>query len=452
MQGKNNNRRLVGTYTGTAIVVSSMIGTGIFTTTGLMAGMGARSGDILIAWLIGGILAMFGALCYGELGANMPESGGEYHYISRIIHPSLGFLSGWISLIVGFSAPIAAAAISMSIYIETVFPGWPVRLMAVLTILLLSVLHAYDLRLGVRVQAGLVILKIMIILGFIAGVMFTGPGPDASIISDINPDFWFGPAFAVILIFVAFSYFGWNAASYIGAEIKEPEKTLPRALIIGTTTVTILYLLVNYAYLTAVSIDKIAGVESIANTAAVILWGEAGGRTISILIAVGLISTVSAMIITGPRVYEAMARDSLFPESLGKLNRHSVPSMAVALQAVVAIIFAITATFDVLLIYIGFTLNIFAALCVFSLFSFEETGVGFCQDMLGVSVYPDNISVVCCLDDCMEHQVSACIGDHRIGDNCGWVCILPCAEEKKGIIRAVQNKGMTFEVLNSIEH
>ena len=384
----NNRRRVVGTRTGTAIVVSNMIGTGIFTTTGLMAGMGARGGDILIAWLIGGILALFGALCYGELGANMPESGGEYHYISRLIHPSLGFLSGWISLIVGFSAPIAAAAISMSIYLETVFPGWPVRSMAVLTILLLSMLHAYDLRLGVRVQAGLVILKVMIILGFIAGVMVTGPGPDASIITDINPDFWFGPAFAVILIFVAFSYFGWNAASYIGAEIKKPEKNLPRALILGTTTVTILYLLVNYAYLTAVSIDKIAGVESIANTAALTLWGEAGGKTISILIAVGLISTVSAMIITGPRVYEAMARDSLFPESLGKLNRHGVPSMAVALQAVIAIIFTITATFNVLLIYIGFTLNIFAALSVLSLFRLRKQGLASVRICWGYPITP----------------------------------------------------------------
>ncbi len=384
----NNKRRIVGTRTGTAIVVSNMIGTGIFTTTGLMAGMGARGGDILLAWLIGGILALFGALCYGELGANMPESGGEYHYISRLIHPSLGFLSGWISLIVGFSAPIAAAAISMSIYLETVFPGWPVRSMAVLTIVLLSILHAYDLRLGVRIQTGLVILKVMIIIGFIAGVMITGPGPDLSIITDINPDFWFGPAFAVILIFVAFSYFGWNAASYIGAEIRKPEKNLPRALILGTTAVTILYLLVNYAYLTAVSIDKIAGVESIANTAALTLWGEAGGKTISVLIAVGLISTVSAMIITGPRVYEAMARDSLFPESLGKLNRHGVPSMAVALQAVIAIIFAITATFNVLLIYIGFTLNIFAALSVLSLFRLRKKGLASVRICWGYPITP----------------------------------------------------------------
>jgi APA family basic amino acid/polyamine antiporter len=364
----NQNRRIIGKYAGAAIVISNMIGTGIFTTTGLMADMGARGGDILIAWLIGGILALFGALCYGELGANMPESGGEYYYISRILHPSLGFLSGWVSLIVGFSAPIAAAAMAMQIYMQQVIPGWSHGTMAVITILLLSTLHAYDLRLGSRVQMALVILKVLIIIGFITGVIIAGPGPDREIIFDITPDFWFSPSSAVVLIFVAFAYFGWNAASYIGAEIRKPERNLPLALIIGTVIVTILYVLVNHAYLTAVPIEKMAGVESIASTAAAVLWGSKGSITISFLISIGLISTVSAMIITGPRVYEAMASDNLFPKSLSKLNKHGVPSQAVVLQAAIAIVFVLTSTFGSLLIYIGFTLNIFAILAVFTIF------------------------------------------------------------------------------------
>ena len=364
----NQNRRIIGKYAGAAIVISNMIGTGIFTTTGLMADMGARGGDILIAWLIGGILALFGALCYGELGANMPESGGEYYYISRILHPSLGFLSGWVSLIVGFSAPIAAAAMAMQIYMQQVIPGWPSGTMAVITILLLSTLHAYDLRLGSRVQILLVILKVLIVLGFVAGVMIAEPGHDRAIIFDITPDFWFGPSSAVVLIFVAFAYFGWNAASYIGAEIRKPEKNLPFALISGTVIVTLLYVLVNYAYLKAVPIEQLAGVESIASTAASALWGTTGRITISFLISIGLISTVSAMIITGPRVYEAMARDNFFPKSFAKLNEHGVPSLAVVLQAAIAIVFVLTSTFGSLLIYIGFTLNIFAILAVFTLF------------------------------------------------------------------------------------
>lgn len=371
---EKQNRRIVGTHTGTAIVISAMVGTGIFTTTGLMAGMGARGGDILLAWLIGGFLALCGALCYGELGANMPESGGEYYYISRILHPSLGFLSGWVSLIVGFSAPIAAASLAMHIYIAQVFPVWPIRLMAVLTILTFSILHAYDLRLGARVQMSLVLLKIILILSFIAGIFVAEQGIDFKIFTSINPDFWFKSSFAVILVFVAFAYSGWNAASYIGAEIKKPDKNLPRALILGTATVTILYVLVNFAYLSAVSIEKLAGVESVANTAGVTLWGSAGGTLVSLLIAICLASTVSAMIIIGPRVYEAMAKDDLFPAILAKLNQHGVPSMAVGLQAIIASIIALTSTFGALLVYIGFTLNIFAALAVFSVFRMRKQG------------------------------------------------------------------------------
>ncbi len=366
------DRRIVGKYSGAAVVVSGMIGTGIFTTTGLMAEMGARAGDILLAWLIGGILSLCGALCYGELGANIPESGGDYYYISRMLHPALGFLSGWVSLIVGFSAPIAAAAMAMQIYLAEIVPGWPVRSAAVMVILLISLLHAYDLRLGIRVQMGLVILKILLIISFIAGVLVAGPRFDHRIVLEYNPDFWYTSSFAVILIFVAFAYSGWNAASYIGAEIKDAGKNLPQALILGTSMVTILYVLVNYAYVSSVSVKDLAGVESVANTVGVALWGHAGGNVISISIAIGLVSTVSAMIIIGPRVYEAMASDRLFPVRLAKLNDHGVPSTAVGLQGILAALFALTSSFGTLLIYIGFTLNIFAALTVFSVYQMRK--------------------------------------------------------------------------------
>lgn len=387
MQGKQN-RRIIGTHTGVAIVVSTMVGTGIFTTTGFMAGMGARGGDILLAWLIGGLLALCGALCYGELGANMPESGAEYYYISRIIHPSLGFLSGWVSFIVGFSAPIALAAMLMHIYLAEVIAGWPVRLMAVLTITVLSLLHAYDLRLGARVQVALVILKITLIISFIIGVFWSGVGIDLAIFTEITPDFWLKSSFAVVLIFVAFAYSGWNAAAYIGAEIKKPAKNLPRALVLGTVSVTILYVLVNFAYLSAVSVEQLAGVENVAGVVGDALWGPFGGTLVSVLIAIGLISTVSAMIIVGPRVYEAMAKDNLFPPALSKLNQHGVPSFAVGLQAVVAIIIALTATFESLLIYIGYTLNIFAALAVFSVFLMRKKGLSVIRICWGYPITP----------------------------------------------------------------
>jgi APA family basic amino acid/polyamine antiporter len=382
------NRRVVGTPAGVAIVISTMVGTGIFTTTGLMAGMGAGGGDILLAWLLGGLLAICGALCYGELGANMPESGGEYYYISRLLHPSLGFLSGWVSLIVGFSAPIAAVTIAMHIYIAQIFPAWPIRPMTVLTIILLSFLHSYDLRIGARVQVALLIVKITLIISFIAGVMVTGKGTGYELVIDIRPAFWFTSSYAVILIYVAFSYSGWNAAAYIGSEIKQPEKTLPRILILGTMAVTILYILVNYAYFSAVPFERLAGVESIAHIVGTSLWGPTGGILISLLVAAGIVSTVSAMIITGPRVYEAMAKDSLFPQSLAKLNQRGVPSRAVGFQAIVAIIFALTATFGTLLVYIGFTLNIFASLAVFTVFRMRKLGLSAVRVCWGYPVTP----------------------------------------------------------------
>lgn len=339
-----------------------------------MAEMGAGSGDILLAWLLGGVLALCGALCYGELGANMPESGGEYFYISRLFHPSLGFLSGWVSFIVGFSAPIAAVTMAMHIYIAQVFPAWPVRAMTVVTIILLSLLHAHDLRIGARVQVAFLVVKMLFIGLFITGVMIAGKGYRPEIITDITPTFWFTSSYAVVLIFVAFSYSGWNAASYIGAEIIQPEKTVPRILIIGTVVVTAIYVVLNYAYFSAVPVEELAGVESIAHIVGTSIWGKTGGIIISLLIAVGIVATVSAMIMTGPRVYEAMAKDRLFPRSLAKLNKRGVPSRAVGFQAVVAIIFALTATFSALLVYIGFTLNIFACLGVAAVFRLRKKG------------------------------------------------------------------------------
>jgi APA family basic amino acid/polyamine antiporter len=369
------NRRIVGTPAGIAIVVSTMVGTGIFTTTGFMAEMGAGRFDILLAWLVGGILALCGALCYGELGANMPESGAEYYYISRLLHPSLGFLSGWVSLIVGFSAPIAAVTMAMHIYLAQVITGWPLRSMSVVTIILLSLLHAYKLRMGVRVQMALFIVKVVLLLCFIVAVFISGEGADRSILTDAKPSLWFQPSFAVILIYIAFAYSGWNAAAYMGAELANPGRTLPRALLLGTVSVTILYVLVNYAYFSAVSIEHLEGVESVAHVVGTALWGELGGKVVSILIAGSLIATVSALIIVGPRVYEAMAKDGLFPRGLAQLNRHGVPFRAVGLQAVIAIVFTITATFETLLIYIGFTLNIFAALAVSSIFRLRKRGL-----------------------------------------------------------------------------
>jgi basic amino acid/polyamine antiporter, APA family len=366
-----SGRRVLTLVPASAIVVSSMIGTGIFTTTGLMVAMGAGGGDILIAWTLGGIVALCGALCYGEIGANLPHSGGEYFYLSRLLHPSLGVISGWVSLVVGFAAPIAASAIAMHLYLGRIVPNWPVRSMAVFTILLLSMLHAFDVRLGGRVQSSLIALQVMLLLAFIVGALLRSDRSQHSFMQ-FNPSFWSSSAFAVVLIFVSFAYSGWNAAAYVGGEIQRPERTLPRSLLLGAGTVAALYVLVNVAYLSAVPLAELSEVKEVAHEAAVRLWGTTGGNLVSGLIALTLISPVSAMIMIGPRVLEAMALDGFMPSSFARLNRRRVPSTAVFVQAALAAVFVVTSSFGPLLIYIGFTLTLFAGLTVLSLFRLRK--------------------------------------------------------------------------------
>jgi APA family basic amino acid/polyamine antiporter len=381
-----STRRLLTLIPASSIVISSMIGTGIFTTTGLMVAMGAGGGDILLAWLLGGIVALCGALCYGEIGANLPGSGGEYYYLSRLLHPSLGVISGWVSLVVGFAAPIAASAMAMHLYVARIVPGWPVRSMAVLTILLLSILHSFDVWLGGRVQSSLIAVQVILLLGFIVGALLRS-NQSAGSFTQFNPSFWSSSAFAVVLIFVSFAYSGWNAAAYVGGEIRNPERTLPRSLLLGTGIVAVLYVLVNVSYLSAAPLAELSGVKEVAHVAGQRLWGTTGGDLVSALIALTLISPVSAYVMIGPRVLEAMSSDGFMPRSFSRLNRRNVPATAVFVQAALAAVIAVTSSFGPLLIYIGFTLTIFAALTVLSLFRLRRRA-GIKRVCIGYPVTP----------------------------------------------------------------
>jgi APA family basic amino acid/polyamine antiporter len=386
------DRRILGLVPATAIVISSMIGTGIFTTTGLMVSMGAQGGDILLGWLIGGVIALCGALCYAEVGANFPESGGEYYYLTRLIHPAAGFIAGAISLIVGFAAPIAAAAMAMHLYMATIVTAWPVRTMAAGTILVLALLHAYDLNLGSQVQTALTAVKLLLLLAFVSTILIGGsghpPDPAAGNALSMNPNFWTTSAFAVVLIFVSFAYSGWNAASYIATEVSEPERTLPRALTLGTGIVVSAYLLVNLSYLRSVPLADLSGVEQVGFVVATAVWGPGGGKLASTLISLTLIAPISAMLLIGPRVAEAMARDGFLPPIFARLNQRKVPSYAVMLQATLAIAIALTSSFTALLIYIGFTLNISVALTVIGLIRLRQSGRSTHRMCIGYPVPP----------------------------------------------------------------
>lgn len=348
------------------LVVANMIGTGIFTTTGLLAAELRDPLWMIAAWLLGGLLALCGADVYAELGAMMPRAGAEYVYLRRAFHPAAGFLSGWVSLVVGFSAPIAASAIGFASYLSAAVPALPRAPAAVSLIVVLTMLHMASVRWGSRVQTAFTAAKVLLLVALVVAGLAVGHGSWAHFAAGAGPP---APSrLAVALIFVSFAYSGWNGAAYVAGELEEPGRNLPRALLGGTAAVTVLYLALNVVFLYALPPRAMAGEVEVGHVAARALFGPTAGAVLSLLIALALVSSVSAMVMAGPRVYLAMAEDGLFFRPLARRGRSGAPWASVALQGVIAVALALTATFDQLLVYIGFTLSLFAALTVLGAF------------------------------------------------------------------------------------
>ena len=383
----NGLRREIGLFSATILVIANMVGTGIFTTSGFIM---AELGDpraLLLCWFCGGIFALCGALCYGELGARFPRAGGEYVFLRESFGKPVGFLSGWISLVVGFSAPIAAASIAFATYLFQAFSipageGWVlsifgrplvtltyVNLAATGVIGLFTLIHYHSLRTGSRVQNLLTLFKVLLVFVFIAAGLYMGQGSFGHFRAAGAPGAPLSAEqFAVALIFVSFAYSGWNAAAYLGSEIIDPRKNIPRALFIGTALVVVLYLLLNVVYLFALPADEMTGVLEIGSKAAVRLFGGQVSAIFSGAVALGILSVLSAMIMTGPRIYYAMAKDDVFFPIFGRLDpARKTPASSIFLQAAIAVAMVLTASFEALLIYIGFTLSLFACLTVIGL-------------------------------------------------------------------------------------
>ena len=382
----NRLKRELGLFSATALVVANMVGTGIFTTSGFIM---AELGDpraLLLCWLCGGLFALCGALCYGELGARFPRAGGEYVFLKESLGKPVGFLSGWISLIVGFSAPIAAASMAFATYLFQTFSiptgegGMvfsmagirlvtlsPLTLTAIGVILLFSMIHYHSLRIGSRVQNGLTLFKITLVVVFIAAGFLVGNGSTDHFSATASIP-WSSEKFAVALIFVSFAYSGWNAAAYLGDEIIDPQRNIPRSLFAGTAVVVILYVSLNLVYLYALPPEAMQGVMEIGAKSAASLFGSGISRFFNGAIALGLLSVLSAMILTGPRVYYAMSRDQLFFNVFGRLDvNRKTPAASIFLQAAIAVVMVVSASFESLLLYIGFTLSLFAMLTVIGL-------------------------------------------------------------------------------------
>jgi APA family basic amino acid/polyamine antiporter len=346
-----------------------MIGTGVFTTTGLLVRDLGSPIAVMLAWAVGGVAAICGALAYGQLGAALPDNGGEYRILSRLYHPAVGFTAGFVSMVVGFSAPIAASAIAFGLYVERLVPGVPALAAAVALVLVMSALHAAGVSLGARVQNALTLSQVVLIAVLIVAALLhgdagrlTSPGPQPLLRTAVSP------VFAVGILYVSFSYSGWNAAVYVAGEVRRPYRTLPVALAAGTAAVVVLYLGLNLAFLVSAPTASLSGVVEIGHVAASALFGRGGAAAVSVVIALGLASTVGAVILTGARVLEAMGRDYALLGSLSFRREGRGPLVAVCAQATLALVMMLTASFDALLAYMGFTLTLSSALCIAALF------------------------------------------------------------------------------------
>lgn len=367
----SNNFRF---FTVTAVVIANMVGTGVFTSLGFQL-VDIRSGfALLMLWAIGGIVALGGALTYAELGAALPRSGGEYNLLRRIYHPAAGFVSGWISSTIGFAGPTALAAMTFAAYLSSVFPGEVSdlnrKLMAAALVIFMALAHATNYRTSGGTQVIFTILKIFVIVAFcLLAVIVTGEpqpvnfGPvagDGALITSST--------YAVALIYVSFAYTGWNAATYLSSEIDNPQRFLPWILISGTLVVMTLYLALNFVFLYVAPMDAMVGQVEVGAIVAQAAFGDIGGRFTGLVLALLLISTVSAMTMAGPRVIQVIGEDFPVLAFFGRKNRHGIPALAIYTQSAVALLFIFITTFESVLVFSGFTMALNSFVAVFGVF------------------------------------------------------------------------------------
>jgi basic amino acid/polyamine antiporter, APA family len=395
--------RQLGLVSATALVISNMVGTGIFTSTGFLAGPLGAPSLVLSIWVVGAICALAGAFCYSELGINFPSSGGEYVYLTQAYGPTWGFMTGWVSFFAGFSAPIATAALGFSNYLGTFFPALKqenvvytlgsgtfslqfggAQACAACLIAAFTLLNFFGVRRVANVQNVLTSGKVLVLLSFIVLGLTIGKGdwghfamPAARTATGadgvVTPiDTPLVASFAIMLFWIYTAYSGWNAATYVAEELRNPRRTLPLALAAGTLLVAGLYVLLNVVFIYATPLESMKGVVAVGSLAAHKLFGPEVAGIFSLLMAVSLMSTVNAEVTIGPRVYYAMAKNRAFFSAAARVNpRWHTPVNAIVAQGVCAVVMALT-PFQGLMFYIGFMLNFFAVLTVASLFIFRR--------------------------------------------------------------------------------
>lgn len=364
--------------TALAIVIANMIGTGVFTSLGFQL-MTLQSGFALIMlWVVGGVIAICGALSYAELGAALPRSGGEYNFLGQIYHPGAGFVSGWVSSTIGFSAPVALAAMTFGAYTtSSILPdasdavaNWTERGLAIALIVVLTLIHTRQRVTSGGFQNIFTVIKVIVILAIsVAGLALVAEFQPISLLPRAgDTSALTSSAFAVSLIYVSYAYTGWNVATYMTDELERPQHSLPRVLFAGAFGVMLLYILLNAVFLLTTPMGKMIGEVEVGVIAARHVFGETGAMLTGAVLGVLLVSTVSAMTIAGPRVLQVIGQDIRPLRFLAKSNADGMPTIAVLVQSGLALIFVVTATFDQVLVFAGFTLALNSLFAVFGLF------------------------------------------------------------------------------------
>jgi len=356
--------------TAAAVVVANMVGTGVFTSLGFQL-LEIRSGFALLAlWAVGGLIALCGALSYAELAAALPRSGGEYNFLGRIYHPAAGFISGWISATIGFAAPTALAAITFGRYLASVYPALSPTWLACGLVMALAAVHARDRRSSGGTQSAFTALKIVLIVAFCALALALVEQPQAVrfVPAAADLEHFTSGAFAIALIYVNYAYSGWNASTYLTGELEAPQRHMPRVMALGTSVVLLLYLMLNFTFLYVAPMDAMAGKVEIGYVAARHAFGPGGSKLMGVILALLLISTVSAMLMAGPRVLQVIGEDFRLFRPLARINANGIPVVAVLFQAVLTLLVILSGTFESILVFAGFTLGLNSLATVFGVF------------------------------------------------------------------------------------
>ncbi|MCX7697639.1 MAG: amino acid permease [Bacteroidales bacterium] len=367
----NERTSRLNLLTATNFVIANMIGTGVFTSLGFQLNVFSNPVTILLLWLIGGILALFGAFAYAELGTLFPRSGGEYNFLRQIYHPSLGFLAGWTSITIGFAAPVGLACIAFGKYLYQIFPYLTPTWYALIILAIITLAHSRTINLSSGFQNGFTLFKIFFIVFFIlAGLLFSPSNQDSTnpiTLDNLFNDI-FSAGFFVSLIYVSYAYSGWNASAYFVNDLKNPRSQLPRSLVLGTGFVMLLYLLLNYTFMQVAPLEKLKGEVEIGFIAAEYIFNPNISKLMALIISLLLISSISSMVFTGPRVLQVMGEDIFLFKKLAYKTQKGIPLYALLFQSLISAILILLTNFENLLTFTGFTLNIFTFLSVMGIF------------------------------------------------------------------------------------